>query len=201
MSSTGEKMESKYGVSYLKRLSSAGSLSRFLKRLTTYKWIIKQSRENCLDFGCGELSFLSYASQNSSAAWCGFDINPEVKELAASKKLPYLDRVFEADLQFGLILCDNVLEHISDWRKTLSELSTLTLKSGKIIIGLPQEVGYAFDRTHLSFITQHDLELFCECSELELSSVYYYPINSRPINRLLKNMSRHSLIYFMLEKK
>lgn len=188
---------------YLQRLQNSGSFSRFLKRYTTYKFIISNSTGCCLDFGCGDLTFLKFVKQSSKSKemlWFGHDANPAIENLAHSIGIDYISNLSESARGFDTILCDNVLEHILDWRAVLSLLFAKVSTGGKIIIGLPCLAGYYHDSTHLSFITRFDIENYCNQGGFNLNKIYHYPLNSKIIELIFGSLSRHVLTYYLIQK-
>lgn len=130
-----------------------------------------------LDVGCGEGSTGAYLKKKVAAAQVtGIEVNPAAAMIAWQK----LDHVVEVSVEspeldlplnhFCIILCLDVLEHLSDPWKTLSRLVTFLKDDGLVLISLPNiqnwrvvlnllggSWDYAdsgiMDRTHLRFFT------------------------------------------------
>lgn len=97
-----------------------------------------------LDIGCGWSQALIYFSQVGANCY-GFDPAPEAVKYAANKGLNVIHagmermNVFE-DKKFDIVLLKNVLEHLSDPEKVLSEIHRDVLKpGGLLIIDVPNE--------------------------------------------------------------
>lgn len=142
-----------------------------------------------LEIGCGPGSITRILYDQNQCSVTGIELDQDAIRLVA----PYCDRVISADLNntdwnhlkselgtFETIVAADVLEHLYDPWKVLSDLRTLLKIDGEIVISLPH-VGHAaiaaclvsgsfeyrdwglLDRTHIRFFGLKDIDsLFSE---------------------------------------
>ena len=142
---------------YHKYLLKESFLGFIYRRLILYPTIRLITGSTFLDVGCGAGIFLKYGSKKS----LGLDINPfnikRINEKTTSRA--YLireDGKFPIkSSSFHTVICDQVLEHIEEPSKIISEISRVTKKRGKIIVGLPMKKGFKADPDHKKY---YDLE-------------------------------------------
>lgn len=88
---------------------------------------------------------LFFAPELSTMLWFkSQDIKPVTADLYDKKadlKLDITDTKLE-DGSYDLILCNHVLEHVNDYKKTLSELRRVLSNNGKLIISFPIDDKY-----------------------------------------------------------
>ena len=192
-----------YDQRYLQRLEKSGRLSRYLKKHTTYKKFLSYASGECLDYGCGDLSFIMHANLKDTQQyhWTGYDINSEISKKAAGLNIDFFDEKKHLKQNYNLVVCDNVLEHLDDWRKMLHELLAIVADGGYIIFGVPGLKGYQHDLTHKSFITRFDVTREIEKTQFHLKEEFFYPINLRPLAFFGQSLTRHILFYFVLKKE
>lgn len=192
-----------YEKKYLDKLKGAGKISRLAKKIIVYTKIKKYKYENVLDYGCGDLSFLRYVkSLKKEINVTGLDVNPAVKELCEKNNINYVSKISEyMEGEFDLIMCDNVLEHINDWKGTISQLSQVLSSDGVIIAGVPGLTGYSHDDTHQNFITDYDIIRTSTNLELKIIDRFFYPINIGVIARVMQVFSRHVIFYYIISKR
>ena len=147
--------------------------------------LLPDTARRILDVGCGAGRLGEAIKQkHPDAIVHGIEREPEVAERAAE----VLDRVFEADLDYGLpeldrpydaILCGDVLEHLVDPWSRLEDLVGHLAPNGSVVASLPNVRHYKvvrdllfdgrfryrdkgiLDRTHLRFFTRRSMhELF-----------------------------------------
>jgi 2-polyprenyl-3-methyl-5-hydroxy-6-metoxy-1,4-benzoquinol methylase len=153
---------------------------------------ISQGANVVLDLGCGAGHFGAYLKRSGKAATV---VGIELFLAAATEARSHLDAVICADLdhydfrsmkadlgydKFDFITCADVLEHVRDPWKTLSELARHLKDDGRIIVSVPnvrhwtvlgpllfkgrwnyRDAGI-MDRTHLRFFTKATAtELVC----------------------------------------
>lgn len=126
--------------------------------------------DKILDVGCGTGRMLSYFSEVEKY---GVDISVDMAKMCRDKgieacmgnveDLPYLDESMD------MVICTDVLEHVFDLHKTLSEINRVVKRGGHIILRVPQnedltpylEESYPFEYVHLRMFSKSSLELYC----------------------------------------
>jgi len=104
---------------------------QFMKEQITNKTV--------LDFGCGVGGFLDRAKQLASEV-SGIELEKALQTSFKERELNVfsnLQLAQENGRKWDLITAFHVVEHLSDPRKTLSDLSTLLNKEGQMIIEVP----------------------------------------------------------------
>lgn len=126
--------------------------------------------DRVLDVGCGTGRMLSYFS---GVEKYGIDISIDMAEMSRKKgieacmgnveDLPY------KDASMDLVICTDVLEHVFDLYKALSEINRVVKIGGYIILRVPQDEdlspyldpSYPFEYVHLRLFSKSSLELYC----------------------------------------
>jgi len=105
---------------------------------------INLSGKNFLDVGCG-LGYFSEIACKKGAVVTGIDVGEELinkvhKKLpngkfitASISKLPFKDRCFD------IVLCTEVVEHVENQKKAISEIMRVVKKGGLIIVTTPNK--------------------------------------------------------------
>ena len=151
-------------------------LEAFYEKL--YEMIDATESESLLDAGCGEGFVVDYLAQrNPNLKLTGIDVSAEAIEYAKAHfgerarfrtgsvyKLPFSDKSFDT------ILCSEVLEHLDDPNRAVSELKRVARKY--VVITVPHEpyfqwlnnlgklVGVATDPGHVNFWTKNTFQAF-----------------------------------------
>ena len=101
-----------------------------------------------LDVGCGEGSTLLYLNDESNKLY-GMDISEEAIELSKNNLMDatyFLGDITKKetlpDQKFDLIICSEVLEHITDDAVAIEHISSLLEKGGYLIITVPHRKDY-----------------------------------------------------------
>jgi SAM-dependent methyltransferase len=121
------------------------------RRLDLVKKYVQLSGKRILDIGCGIGMYAQKFKEEGAEVW-GIDIDEEnIKEarqlnpginfsVGLAEKLPFADNFFDA------VFLHEVLEHVSDDRKAISEAYRVLKPGGQIIIFVPNRL-YFFE-TH-----------------------------------------------------
>lgn len=113
-------------------------------KLRSVKSLIPDKAKKILDIGCGDGYFVNKLSVffHNSAKIYGIDISDKLIK-AAKIKYPHLnftcadsDKLPFINNEFDLIFCTEVLEHLVNPEKSLSEAGRVLKKDGKMIIEL-----------------------------------------------------------------
>ncbi len=150
---------------------------------------LPQRARNVIELGCGSGSFGKVLRQNyPEACIIGVEINPQ----AAEKARPVYDTVHISDVNdvlsattpglFDLIVCNDILEHLTDPWKCLNLAKNCLASDGVVVASIPnmrfwpvlsdllfnkawnyRDAG-VMDRTHLRFFTESSIHrLFVDC--------------------------------------
>ena len=128
--------------------------------------------KSVLDLGCGE-GYGSYILSKSAAHVIGLDIDEKTVKHASSKyikdnlefiqgsvlKVPIKDKLFD------VIVCFELLEHIEDHNKLLSEIKRLLKDDGFLLISTPNKKIYSDERNYKNLFHKKEL-YFDEFKEL-----------------------------------
>lgn len=80
------------------------------------------------------------------------------------------------DASFDGVALDNVLEHLSDPSKLLSEIRRVLTPGGHVLVGVPGTFGYTCDADHKIFYDESSLKRVMEDSGLRQITVFHMPI-------------------------
>ena len=133
---------------YLKSISWRGKLFR---RLLVYPLINSWVNGKVLDVGCGLGLYLE-----SRKDAIGVDINKycvsHCQKLHLQAELMERDKLpFPNNSRIGTVVLDNVLEHLEEPQKLLSECTRVLPDDGRLIILVPGRKGYSRDADHKIF--------------------------------------------------
>jgi ubiquinone/menaquinone biosynthesis C-methylase UbiE len=134
------------------RLDSASALSKnnLLEHLIRYKFVAGNSNQIALDIGCGSGHGSSTLAQKFKEVH-GVDISHEAIDYAKtywqqpninfkvgdSLNIPFPDNTFDVVVAF------EVFEHLTDWRKFLSEIKRVLKPDGIVYISTPNKTLYS----------------------------------------------------------
>ncbi len=168
-------------------MKTYGPFSRHLRRLM--KQVLRSVYfETVLDVGCGQGSFLTeLCAEFPRIRPNGCDISPAAIELAR-QKIPHgtfsLLDIGKEHLreQFDLVVCSEVLEHITDDMTALGNLAKMTRKY--LLVSAPQgrmrrfeiEVGHVRNYTSGELIQKVEKSGFRAIKTIEWGFPFYSPI-------------------------
>ena len=182
-----------YGQEYTNRQVNRSSLRKFARRLYL-RHVQKYVSGATVDFGCGTGEMLRRLPAGSvgleinaiSVAYCrtrglpAYLYDPEKDDYALSMLIPGVYQTF---------VMLHVLEHLDRANDVLARIlsSCNWLGIKRAIIVVPGEKGFAFDRTHRTFIDgkyiiDHNLETI---GVYGISKMKYFPFNSSRIGRYI----------------
>jgi len=158
----------------------------FKKRWEKVKSYIKQ-KGTLLDIGCGCGEFLSFAKKDGWSVY-GTEISPFASE--------YISKTYKIDISIGnledisypsgffdVITIWHVLEHLTNPRKTLQEVSRIIKKNGLLVIAVPNFRNYIY-RFIYKIIKRKDVEIF----EPDMRELHLYHFNQSNIKILLNRV-------------
>lgn len=153
--------------------------------------MVPEACKRVLDVGCGEGNYASYFKEKDAAFVAGVEIDSK----AAASARERMDFVWEGPVedempfepgQFDLILCADVLEHLTDPWEVLKKLRALLAADGYLLASIPN-LRYApvlynlilkgqfnyrpsgvLDSTHLRFFTRSTMKNLIEESGFEI---------------------------------
>lgn len=104
---------------------------------------ISKTTNQIIDIGCGDGYLLYYLNKKLNCQFLGFDLS-KLRLQRLKKTLPVV-KCIEGDItknkfednEFETVLCSEVLEHVPDFKKALSELIRITKK--ELIITIPND--------------------------------------------------------------
>jgi ubiquinone/menaquinone biosynthesis C-methylase UbiE len=114
--------------------------------------------ENILDIGCGDgqrtIRIAKYYNVNMSNIY-GLDYDSDLirtcETLFNANKIDLeTDDILHKDNYFDLVVCNQVLEHLKNYKKTTDEAIRVTKNGGYIVIGIPN-LAHLINRIYLLF--------------------------------------------------
>lgn len=145
-----------------------------------------QANAKIVDVGCGDGTFLSLLKQRIPVECHGIEFNPDAIRRAKEKGITIhakpLAEVTTLDNEgFDVATTFQVLEHIGNVKKFLSEKIGLVKNGGLIIIGVPYNNPYLYrkDKFHVLNLPPHHMGLWNEVSLKNLEN--YFPLKVEKI--------------------
>lgn len=115
-------------------------------------------RKRVLDVGCAYGGFLVAAAEAGASRVVGIDINPELLALAELQMEDHavagqvaVDDVVSNGLakrwgKFDIVLCNDVIEHVTDPSRCASNLASILRPGGKLFLEIPNGLAVDFMR-------------------------------------------------------
>jgi len=140
---------------HLKRRRISGFLYR---KFWLYPVLNRILKGKTLDVGCGIGDMLKFRANT-----VGVDINDKTVEycrgLGLDAHVMKVDELPFKDESFDSVVMDNVLEHIADPNRILSEVRRVLVQNGILVVGVPGERGFNMDSDHKVFYDERKLTL------------------------------------------
>ena len=96
-----------------------------------------------------------------------------------------------------MVISDQVLEHILDPKKFISEIKRILKKGGIIIIGVPCKKGFQIDPDHKIFYDLEKLKnLFLLDKKISLVNHFYFPLPLKFFGIYLKVQSLYMIFKY-----
>lgn len=160
---------------YFDYLKTRRNLGRLYRNYWLYPTLVKYLKGISLDVGCGLGDMLAYRAQT-----IGVDINPHTVEYCRSRGLDaYLmqpDRLPFHNKYFDSVFLDNVLEHLENPNKLLSEIGRVLRDDGTLLIGLPGKIGWLSDADHKVNYDEQSLKLCLSNAGFKCLKMFYMPL-------------------------
>jgi 2-polyprenyl-3-methyl-5-hydroxy-6-metoxy-1,4-benzoquinol methylase len=153
------------------------------------------------DFGCGVGSFLGFCKRRGVSA-VGIDSNPSMVEacLAHGLKAQVDDVVSPRTITVPIsnVICDNVLEHLTEDRIELffESMKSLIRREGVLLLVVPNRKGFSRDPTHVTFVERDLIERIARDHGLSLSLKFNFPLKNRFLGeRFVFNMTIYRIVF------
>ena len=135
-----------------------------------------------LDVGCGIGEIISFYKNSM-----GVDINNECvnycKSLGLKAQTMKVDELPFENGKFDTLVFDNVLEHIENPAKIISEIYRVMKKDANLLISVPGIKGFYYDEDHKTFYDQDKLNKIFEINNFSLVKNYFTPFKSNFLNK------------------
>lgn len=130
-----------------------------------------------LDVGCGIGRMLSKGHPSSCL---GIDINYNAimhcRNIGLSAHLIPQNGLFPLEANaFHVVICDQVIEHLSSPRLLLSEIFRVLRPRGRLIVGVPCKKGFYSDPDHKTFYTKETLLSILRSFGFTPFITFYFP--------------------------
>ena len=157
---------------YLSRRSRLGALYR---AHWLYPRLARRLVGRSLDIGCGIGDMLIHRGN-----MVGVDINPRTVAFCQSRGATALlmqpDALPFAQGEFDSALMDNVLEHIFQPQRLLSEVRRVLKPGGRLLVGVPGARGWASDADHKVFYDEGALRTCMSAAGFKPVECFYTPL-------------------------
>lgn len=171
---------------YFKYLSSRSLLGFFYRKYWLYPKLNSKLIGKTLDVGCGIGDFLGFR-----LSCVGVDIDPKAVKYCKSKgfsiKLMSFNQIPYGDAHFNSIVLDNVLEHITDPKPLLLEISRVLDCKGILLVGVPGEKGFGADLDHKVFYNEDFLKSTLASAGFDCIEIFDMPFRFKIMSKFIKS--------------
>ncbi len=169
--------------------------------------------DSFLEVGCAQGYYLSKALKKTKKVF-GFDVSADfiskAKETRAECFVATAEKIPFKSNSFDFVLCTEVLEHIKNWKKAISEIKRVTKKNGKVIVTIPLEKSYFWSfvslfyppietRGHVNLLKTKELEK--EFLPFKIKDKKFIQTMSQSINMHLPQKEKISMYCFFVFEK
>lgn len=162
---------------YFKYLNGRSRLGWLYRQYWLYPRLCRYLDGKTLDIGCGIGDFLNHRTNT-----VGVDINPVTVEWCCRRGLDAHQMSPNVlpfqDASFNSAILDNVLEHLAEPAKLLSEIRRVLHPHSSLLVGVPGQCGYATDSDHKIFYGEAALVSTVIAAGFRLQHLFYMPFQS-----------------------
>lgn len=165
-------------ISYFHYLLDESWSGKLYRTCILYPFLSILTGDTFLDVGCGIGRMLSRGNRHTSM---GIDVNAKAVAFCRSKGLNVLHFEPEAPFplqtsSFPVVICDQVIEHLSTPDHTLSEIFRVLTPGGRFVLGVPCLKGFNADSDHKTFYSHSNLLPILSKYSFTLHSYFYFPL-------------------------
>jgi len=162
---------------YFKLMARRKIAGLWYRNAWLYPKLCRYLKGKALDVGCG-IGDMVRLRPNT----VGVDVNPKSVEFCANKGLEVVQMQpdvlpFESE-SFDSVNLDNVLEHLVDPTKLISEIHRVLRPGGVLLVGVPGKKGFKHDPDHKKFYTEGSLVNTINSSGFKLKNLFHQPFRS-----------------------
>lgn len=187
-------METEYDYEYAKLQldRSKNPLRKFIKKFYLSD-ILKDVKGPAIDFGCGAGQLLRRLPQDS----IGLEVNPHLVSFLKKEGRQVDQYNYDEDKlnffkisvnKYKTFILSHVLEHFDNASGVLRKISSSCDRLGieRLIVIVPGEKGYKFDKTHKTFVNFEFLEKsnLQQIGNYKISNTRYFPINAQSMGKI-----------------
>ena len=160
---------------YFEYLTHRSLLGAVYRSHWLYPRLARRLTGRTLDIGCGIGDMLIHRANT-----IGVDINPRTVAYCgmrgASAVLMEPDALPFAGGEFDSVLMDNVLEHIPQPQRLLSEVHRVLRPDRRLLVGVPGVRGWASDPDHKVFYDEDKLSACMAAAAFKTVESFYTPL-------------------------
>ena len=160
---------------YFDYLTHRSRLGAVYRTHWLYPKLTQRLQGRALDIGCGIGDMLMHRGNT-----LGVDINPHTVAFCnargANAVLMQPDELPFVSAEFDSVLMDNVLEHIPQPERLLSEVRRVLRPGGRLLVGVPGTRGWASDPDHKVFYDQDKLSACMAAAAFKTVESFYTPL-------------------------
>lgn len=166
-------------------MKKRGKVGLLYRKIYLYPRLCRYLKGRALDIGCGIGDMLDFRANT-----IGVDINPNLVDWCRKRNLdarlingyslPFGNHEFQS------VIMDNVLEHILNPEKLLSEIYRVISHNGNFIIGVPGALGFNYDKDHKIYYKEELLVNTLSNAGFSKKLIFYMPFYSDWLNKKLR---------------
>ena len=170
----------------LEQLQRRSFKALLYRRHLLYPRLCRYLSGRVIDVGCGLGDFLAFRPNT-----VGVDVNPQIVEccrdrgldaalLSDESRLPFQDEAFQ-----GAVM-DNVLEHIPEPDRILTEVRRVLQPAGNFVVGVPGRRGFASDPDHKVFYNEKSLVRTLDEAGFSRMQLFHMPYRAPSLDRWMR---------------